>query len=257
MKWRLPEDPVWPDNAMPPVKPVTWQGLHLGLMDYAAALDMQHRLADSLIVDSDRYGTILFLEHLPVFTLGKRGGLENLQVSSEFLASRNIPVIPTDRGGNITFHGPGQLIVYPIIHLTRNHLSVVDLVGRLEEVMIETLKFWNIASERSPVNHGVWVDGKKIGSIGIHIRKSISIHGIALNVNNSLVPFDWINPCGLAGITMTSMKQELYRDVPMDQVIRQMSLSIETVFQIELKMPSLSRDESNLSEKGSYADQSG
>jgi len=215
---------------------IVWNALSLGLVDYVTALDIQKKTAESLISHSNRYAAVLFLEHPPVFTLGKRGGLDNLQVSPEFLASQNIPVVPTDRGGDITFHGPGQLIVYPVIHLTRNRLSVVDLVDRLEEIMIRTLKIWNISGQRSPVNHGVWVGKKKIGSIGIHIKKAVSIHGIALNVNNSLAPFDWINPCGLTGISMTSMKQELNRDVPMDQVIRQMRLSIETVFQIELKM---------------------
>jgi lipoate-protein ligase B len=164
--------------------------------------------------------------------------MDNLRVSREFLSERHIPVIPTDRGGDITFHGPGQLIVYPILHLAENRLSVPELVSGLEEVMIRTIGRWKIVGERSSVNHGVWVNGKKIGSIGIHIRKSVSIHGMALNVNNDLEPFEWIHPCGLSEVAMTSLRRECGKDIRMEQAIQETAGAIRDVFGADLAMSS-------------------
>lgn len=177
---------------------------------------------------------ILLLEHLPVFTLGRRGGMGNLTVSEDVLTNRGIPVIQVERGGDITFHGPGQLVIYPIIDLTSARLGVVDYVGMLEEVVIRVAADWGIAAGRNPLNRGVWVGNSKLGSIGIAVRRGISFHGVAINVNLSLDPFTWINPCGLKGIGITSMENELGQRVSMDEVRQNVKHHLGQIFGVEL-----------------------
>lgn len=183
----------------------------LGLLSYEEAFDLQQQIVKSMIEEDRSRNTILLLEHPPVFTLGKQGGRENLTVPESFLNSRGIHIVQTQRGGNITFHGPGQLVVYPIIDLFQAGMAVKDFVYCLEEVMIRTCRAFMVTAERDDRNHGIWVGGKKIGSIGLTIRKGISFHGIALNVSNDLTPFSWINPCGLEGVSMTSLAAETER----------------------------------------------
>jgi lipoyl(octanoyl) transferase len=149
------------------------------------------------------------LEHPQVFTLGKNGGRENLKVSEKYLASKNIPIIQTDRGGSITFHGPGQLVVYPIIDFSKMNIGVTDFVYQLEEVMIQTSMDIGVEAIRNKKNRGVWVENKKLGSIGLCVKKGISFHGFALNVGLDLEPFSWINPCGMERVSMKSIEQEL------------------------------------------------
>ena len=182
---------------------------------------------------------VLFLEHPPVFTIGRRGGLNNLWVSKKFLDKVGIPVIQAERGGNITFHGPGQLVVYPIIHLQTAKLSVIHYVETLEEVMIRTAADWGITAIRNSLNRGVWVGNKKLGSIGIAIRRGICFHGMALNVNISLKPFQWIIPCGLENTEITSMELERSGNVSMNQVRERIKHHLEAVFDITLIMTRL------------------
>lgn len=177
---------------------------------------------------------ILLIEHSPVFTLGRRGGLENLTVSKSFLKKTGIEVIHIERGGNITFHGPGQLVGYPIIDLRAARLSVVDYVNSLEEVMLRTATDYGVRAERNPMNRGIWVGNSKIGSIGIAVRRGISFHGFALNVNLSLKPFQWINPCGLQGIGVTSLAREISRQIPMHRVRETAKRHMEAIFGIKL-----------------------
>jgi lipoate-protein ligase B len=178
----------------------------------------------------------LFLEHPPVFTLGKRGGRENLLISDERLQQSGIPVVQVERGGNITYHGPGQLVVYPIVHLPAFGMGVVDMVDRLEEVMIRTCAAWRIQAERNALNRGAWVSMKKIGSIGIAVRRGVSFHGLALNVNLDLKPFGWIQPCGLEGVGVTSIEAEAGSAVDIADVKRIMKAHIEAVFQTGLEV---------------------
>ncbi|MDY0221927.1 MAG: lipoyl(octanoyl) transferase LipB [Desulfobacterium sp.] len=181
----------------------------LKIMDYQEAYDLQQQISEAKtrrLFDPD---VILILEHLPVFTLGKRGGSENLKVDDSFLQARGIPIIPTRRGGNITYHGPGQVIVYPIVDLARARMGVAGFVNLLEETMIMTCRAFDINAGRNPKNHGIWVGQNKIGSIGLSVKHGVCHHGLALNVNLDMEPFTWINPCGLAGVSMTSMAQEL------------------------------------------------
>lgn len=206
----------------------------LGLIEYRQAWNLQTELVDARIKKDVPSDIVLFLEHPPVFTLGRRGGDENLLVSESFLEKSGISVVPVERGGNITYHGPGQLVVYPIMDLQAARVAVVDFVETLEEVMLQTVAFWGIKAERNPANRGIWVDDKKIGSIGIALRKGVSFHGLALNVNLDLAPFSWIQPCGLPDVRMTSMKQELSREISMNTVRESVKENFESVFGIRL-----------------------
>jgi lipoate-protein ligase B len=177
----------------------------LSLTPYAEALDLQHRVVAARSdgrLDTD---AVLMLEHPPVFTLGRRGGLEDLIVPRDRLVQAEIEVAAAERGGLITYHGPGQLVVYPILDLKRWGLGVRELVAALETAMIDTAADFGVAAGRDERNRGVWTRGKKLGSIGLAVRHGVSFHGLALNVDLDLGPFSWIHPCGLAGVAMTSL----------------------------------------------------
>ena len=216
-----------------------WLCIDIPAMGYGEAWNLQGRLVAARkdkTIDTD---VILFLEHPPVFTLGNRGGLNNLTVSESFLEKAGIPVIQVERGGDITFHGPGQLVVYPIIDLRGARLTVVDYIENLEQVMIRAVADWGINAVRHPMNRGVWVGNNKLGSVGIAIRRGIAFHGMALNVNLSLRPFGWINPCGLQDTRMTSLERELSRKVLMNQVRQSVKYHLKAVFGVDLVMTGL------------------
>ncbi len=201
--------------------------LDLPVLEYNAALDLQRQLVAARIDGTLDRDVVLILEHPAVFTLGRRGGLDNLKVSEAFLRMKGISLVQIERGGDITYHGPGQLVVYPIVDLRAARFRVVKFVEYLEQMMIRTLSEWGIDGKRNPANRGVWVGPSKIGSLGIAVRRSVSFHGFALNVNTSLEPFQWVNPCGLAGVPVTSMEWELGETVAMTDVRE----AIGTVFQ--------------------------
>jgi lipoate-protein ligase B len=209
---------------------LTWYVVDLGVVPYAEAWDLQARLVEARVSGSLPNDVVLVLEHPAVFTLGKRGGRENLLVPEETLARQGIPIVQVERGGNITYHAPGQLVLYPIIHLERAGIKVVDMVDRLENVMIRTCAEWGIQAGRNPLNRGVWVGLKKIGAIGIAVRRGVSFHGMALNVNIDLTPFGWIQPCGLEGVGVTSMRTEAGQDFSMAEVRRALTQHMQTVF---------------------------
>ncbi len=188
--------------------------MNLGLLDYQKALDLQQQYVKQKKSQTLETDIVLMLEHPAVFTLGKRGGRENLMVSEAFLKEKEVPVVQTGRGGNITFHGPGQLVVYPIMDLDRAGMGVADFVHLLEEIMIKMAGDAGVTAQRSAANHGIWVENKKLGSIGLSITRGISFHGLALNANLDLTPFTWVNPCGLAGVSMTSLENELQQKYP-------------------------------------------
>jgi len=139
------------------------------------------------------------LEHDPVFTLGQAGKPEHV------LAPGDIPVVRTNRGGQVTYHGPGQIVAYPLIALRRRKLGVRDLVCRIEQALIDTLATWNINAARKEGAPGVYVDGRKIGALGLRVRRGCSYHGLAFNVNLDPEPFSRINPCGYQGLQVTSV----------------------------------------------------
>ena len=188
-----------------------WLSLDIPLMEYGEALELQHALVEARISGAVDRDLILLLEHPPVFTLGRRGGRDHLLVDGSALEAEGIKVFHTERGGDITYHGPGQLVVYFVLHLGKKRLGVVELVGALEEVMIRVARDWGVEAGRSPGKRGVWAGGKKLGSVGIAIRHYVSFHGLALNVNTSMGPFSWINPCGLENVAMTSIAWETAR----------------------------------------------
>jgi len=224
--------------------------VNLGIKDYKEAWKLQNDIVSARvngIIDTD---IILFLEHPTVFTLGRRGGLDHLLVSEEFLKTSGIPIVHVERGGNITFHGPGQLVAYPIVNLKARNIGVVDFVDALEDVMLGTVRTWGIAAERSPANRGIWVGNNKMGSIGLAIRKGISFHGLALNVNIDLTPFSWIQPCGLQGVCMTSMKQELGGELSMDDVCATLKKQFESVLDLNLTSASFSHLQHQLQNPG-------
>lgn len=208
--------------------------VQLPVTDYFEAHELQRHIVAARIAGKMDDDVVLMLEHYPVFTLGHRGGRENLLVSEKVLEKSNIQVLHVERGGDITFHGPGQLVVYPIIKLSADGLKVADYVAALEKVMIRTAADWSIRAAGHPKNRGVWIEEKKLGSVGIAIRRGISFHGLALNVNLSLEPFAWINPCGFKNISMTSMANETHTSISMEMVTKHVKLHLAQVFGFQL-----------------------
>jgi len=174
-------------------------------MDYGEALELQQEL-----VAGRKEGTpgdhLLLLEHPHVITLGRNGHMENLLAGSQMLERAGVAFFPTDRGGDITYHGPGQLVGYPILDLREWKRDVGAYVRAIEQVIIDTLGDYGIAAGRIPKLTGVWVDGRKIAAIGVHISRWVTSHGFALNVSTDLSYFHYIVPCGLTR-PVTSMAQ--------------------------------------------------
>ena len=181
----------------------------LGILEYNDTLKLQEATRSAKVENDLEPDRVFFVQHPPVFTLGKRGGLENLMVSKDFLDKKGIQTVQTNRGGNITYHGPGQAVLYPIVDLEQAKIGVADFVTGLEEGMLRTVGEFNVEAKRDPKNHGLWVGDRKIGSVGLSIKHGISIHGLALNVNLDLTPFTWANPCGLSNVSMTSLEKEI------------------------------------------------
>jgi lipoate-protein ligase B len=229
-----------PRNPNPATRnPQPVYALDLGLMDYQQAWTLQQKLVCARVEKNFDRDVMLFLQHPAVFTLGRRGGRDNLLVSEAYLRDAGIPVIQVERGGLITFHGPGQIVVYPIVNLHAGRIGVKDFVASMEEAMLQTAAAWGIAAVRNPVNSGIWVGSQKMGSIGIALRKGVSFHGLALNVNLDLTPFSWIQPCGLQGVGMTSMQKELERKLPMGEVLSVLKGGLQSALGISFESCSL------------------
>lgn len=183
----------------------------LGRREYREVLALQRELqAARREGGADR---LLLVEHDAVFTLGKAHPDPKLRVGAEVVAAAGIPVVQTERGGDITYHGPGQLVAYVILDLRGWGMGATDLVGGLERCAIAVLARWGIAAGTDARNRGVWASGRKIASIGINVRGGVSMHGIALNVDPELEHFALIDPCGLEGVEVTSMARELGREM--------------------------------------------
>ena len=179
--------------------------LRPGLTPYDGALELQRRLAEA--VRDGGPAALVLLEHPPTYTLGARGQTQSLLLSEAALAARGAAVIRTDRGGDVTFHGPGQLVGYPILDLRRFGQGPVAYVRALESLLMEALARFGIVGSRRPGRPGVWVGEAKIAAIGVRISRGITTHGFALNVNTDLSYFDHIVPCGLPGVVVTSMQR--------------------------------------------------
>lgn len=202
---------------------------------YREMWDYQRSLFDSMVADkkggkSPQEEYILFLEHLPVLTLGRHGHAENL-VNEEEMRNRGIECIRIERGGDITYHGPGQLVVYPIIDLERHHLGIKSYINLLEEAVIRTIADYGILGERVEGATGVWIDkGKpterKICAIGVKCSRYVSMHGLALNVNTDLSAFNLINPCGFTDKGVTSIARELGKPVDFSEVAHKLEANL-------------------------------
>ncbi len=204
--------------------------IDLGLIDYAAAYSLQLALVEKRQGGRPADDLFLIAEHPSTFTLGRRGGHQNLMVTEEFLAARQIPLVHIERGGDITYHGPGQLVLYPILDLRQAGISVAEYVKLLEEVMLNLSAASGIIANRDSRNHGIWVGDKKLGSVGIAIRHGIAFHGLALNVNLDLTPFSWVNPCGLTGVCMTTLSCECGREVTLSEVKKNLLGQLTHIF---------------------------
>ena len=232
--------------------------LQLGTLDYPTGLSLQKRLVD-LRKDGRIGDVLLLLEHSPVITLGRNGKQTNIVASPELLAQRGVEVLESDRGGDVTFHGPGQLVGYPIFDLReiatpdgkRKTLGAVDYVRRLEEVLIRTCADFSIPTKRVCGLTGVWTHPQslssrtqardvafqpeaKIAAIGVHISRAVTSHGFALNVNTDLDYFNLIIPCGIIAKPVTSMAKELNRELPLEEVAHSVSRNFGVVFESQM-----------------------
>jgi len=222
-------------KRLSPAAPRVCYGVNLPQIDYRAAWGLQAGLVAARRQGCLERDLFIFLEHPPVFTLGRRGGRENLVVPEALLEKSGIPVVQVERGGNITYHGPGQIVVYPIIDLQAAGISVTDYVSALETVMIRLAADFGVSAQRDARNRGVWVGNNKLGSIGIAVRRGVSFHGLAFNANLALAPFGWINPCGLKDVGMTTLACERGAPVSMAAVRQAAWRQIEAVFGVLLE----------------------
>jgi lipoyl(octanoyl) transferase len=207
--------------------------LDLGLIHYKEAWEIQkdyHRHR----VNGEIPDTLIFLEHYPVITLGKSANGKHLLASRERLEKQGVEIFSVERGGDVTFHGPGQLVGYPILEIKNGLGGVKPFVRKLEEAIINGLKPFGIEAKTNPPYTGVWVDNEKIASIGIAVKQWVSFHGFALNVTTDLSFFDLIVPCGIAGVRMTSVKKLSGRAVEMAEVKKTMRQSFAEVMGMEI-----------------------
>ena len=200
-----------------------------GLVEYDNACKLQRNLhqkrSESKISD-----VLLLLEHPPIFTIGKSGNLDNLLVSVNQLRQKQIGLFSVERGGDLTYHGPGQLVVYPIICLKKRGKDVHQYVYNLEEIVLRTLKDFGIDADRDDSHAGVWVNKEEIAAIGISVRRWVTMHGFALNVDVNLKHFSLINFCGFSDRRATSMTKLLGHAVSIEAVIRRVTAHFSDVF---------------------------
>lgn len=189
----------------------------LGFMNYKEAWDLQRETFE-LRVKNKIPDVIYLLEHPNTYTLGKTADHNNLVGSEEYLSSNKISVYDIDRGGDITYHGPGQIVGYPIINLTKWKQDTHKYLRALEETIIQTCAEYEIVGGREPEYTGVWVEDRKIAAIGIKVSRWITMHGFAFNVNTDLSFFSGIIPCGISDKDVTSIQREIKSEVPVDEV---------------------------------------
>jgi lipoyl(octanoyl) transferase len=181
--------------------------LRCGVVPYEEARELQRQLAERR-QRGEIPDVLLLLEHPPVYTRGRRSQPGELPMGVEWYEAQGIEVRDTDRGGLVTYHGPGQLVAYPIVDLGAYGDDVHEYVRGLERTMIEALGEAGVSAETIEGLTGVWVSKRKIGSIGLHVSRGVTTHGLAVNVNNDLQPFEWIVPCGIENVAMTSLSRE-------------------------------------------------
>jgi lipoyl(octanoyl) transferase len=207
----------------------TIQVIDLGRTDYKECWDLQQRLLEQRI--ADEIGDLLLLtEHDHVYTIGKSGHDDHLLASDEELKSKGVAVYHNDRGGDITYHGPGQLVGYPILDLNNYYLDLHRYLRDIEEVIIRTLAQCGVNGVRDPRYTGVWVDNAKICAIGVKTSRWVTMHGFALNVNTDLTYFNQIVPCGIVGKGVTSLSQVIRQEIDMSEVSHRLAQHFGEVF---------------------------
>ncbi|SPE31194.1 Octanoyltransferase [Acidobacteriia bacterium SbA2] len=213
----------------------------LGLVDYADGLSLQRErvAARKAGVIPD---TLLLLEHPHVYTLGRNARKDNILLSTEQLAARGAQVFEIDRGGDVTYHGPGQLVGYPILDLTQHRRDIAWYMRSLEEVLIGAARDYGIEAGRLAGAPGVWVGNDKLAAIGVHISRWVTSHGFAFNVNTDLRYFEWIVPCGLRDKGVTSLRKLLGRRVDIDEVAEKVVHHFGKVFELEMVVEVESRE---------------
>ena len=222
---------------------------HLGLIDYKQCWDFQEELfAEILAVKSSNRkqnktistkNYLIFCEHPHVYTLGKSGDEKNLLVNEDYLKSRGATFHKINRGGDITYHGPGQIVGYPILDLDNFFTDIHKYLRFLEEAVIMTLKEYGLASERSPGETGVWFDvgtskARKICALGVKSSRWVTMHGFAFNVNSDLSYFGNIIPCGITDKSVTSLQKELGMEVDMNEVRKKLKVHLIELFEMEI-----------------------
>lgn len=223
----------------------------LGLIDYKDAWDYQENLFEEIVLAKQQNremkakdltpNYLIFCEHPHVYTIGKSGKETNLLINEEMLTRRGASLYKINRGGDITYHGPGQLVGYPILDLDNFSLSIKSYIDSLEEVIIRTLKRYGLNSTRSEGATGVWLDvddpvnARKICAIGVRTSHWVSMHGFAFNINTDLSYFEHIIPCGIHGKSVTSLQKELGKDMDMNIVQNSVLEEFEAVFNMRFK----------------------
>jgi lipoate-protein ligase B len=202
------------------------------MIDYEKAWNLQHQLW-SKRVEEELPDLLLLLEHPHVITLGRRGHRTHLKVSPEILEAMKIPIFHVERGGDITYHGPGQMVVYPLFDLKDYGYRLIRYVDQLEEVILHVLKDFGIEGEKDSRNRGVWAKGNKIASIGVAIKRWVSFHGFALNYKTDLKYFDLMDPCGLVGEKMTSMANILGKEISRKELAERIIFHFKEIFKKE------------------------
>ena len=228
---------VWPEinilkNSIRLTKLKTLEIIESGITDYHEAWEFQKRLYNQ-VVDKRSQNYLIITEHNPVITIGKSGSLNNLLTEPSKLESKGIDVIEIDRGGDITFHGPGQLIGYPILDLSQFRKDIHWYLRNLEEVIIQTLRDFGIQGERISDLTGVWVQKKKICAIGVKVTRWVTMHGFALNISTNLKYFNHIIPCGISDHGVTSIFQQIGNIVDQKDVIKSLNHYFADIFGIQ------------------------
>lgn len=220
-----------------------------GKQRYIHAWNKQEKLLESIIrikkqnrstkkrIETPNY--LIFLEHQRVYTLGKSGDIHNLLIDKSILSEKDVDFVKSNRGGDITFHGPGQLVVYPILDLENFFTDIHLYLRKLEDVIIQTLNDFGIKGQRSPGETGVWLGigtpfARKICAMGIRASRWVTMHGFALNINTDLSYFDNIIPCGIKGKGVTSMQKEIGDQIFFEKVILKIKLNFENIFEAKL-----------------------
>lgn len=205
----------------------------LGHLSYSEATSIQLATLEAVAAGT-RPDTLFFVEHDPVLTLGANFHEQNLLLAPDEYARRGISIEKTERGGDVTFHGPNQLVIYPVFNVANHGKDLHRWMRDLEETMLLTLSSLGLEGYRFPPHTGAWVNGRKVAAIGVKIRRWVSMHGIALNCNNDLSTFDLIVPCGIEDFGVTSLSQELVREVTVEEVKPRVVEAFVEVFGLQL-----------------------